>query len=366
MLEEDLQRRQKRLDTEIEEHEVTKDRLKEQVSSLTTALKQFASLSVEGIDSILKPKERTPVTDLAPAITAPVVPPYSRSTEDDELISRLRQENAMLQDQVSALHAAQSRANDLVEQARDLARKAEVTKMELTHQVRRYKDLAENAPKNAEELYSAQLTAARDEIQSYKAQLDILTTQNTLTDDNVRKKAAKYDVLARKYQNLKAQSDKMFEEFAQMEDTKDSAIMILQGMRDILMEVNASCPDDPTLAKLRPLVGGLDQSREQQEEEIFGEEDEEETSEQSDDSDVEVHQPVEDYDEFPRAEEGGPTIVVEEMIDISRPSLQPSSVETSQSRDSDAPAFACLWHTGQHCCQENRSSREVCIPMVAL
>jgi hypothetical protein len=371
MMRHDVGLRQRRLEEEVEEHARSKSILEEQITSLTTALKQFASLSPDGIEAILRPKPA--VATVAPLRATP--PPYVRSAEDEAIIANLREENANLQDQTAKLHAEKTASDAMVEQVRDVARRAEAAKSDLARQTRKFEIIAANAPKNAEELYRSQIREAEEKVKTYKAQITILTTQNLLTGDDIRKKAAKYDVLGRKYRNLLETHEKMLEELNDAEEARDTAILLLHRIRDTLAELHHASPEDQTLAKLMPLVGGIDgtvgnveEMREEQDEDkehAYDEHEEHEAvaehssmvTEHSSVSDMEGQQNAEqEYDKgIPRVEDGGPAIVVEEAMDINQP------IYESQSQRSDENVFVCLWHPANVACPEFHSSREVSV-----
>lgn len=368
MTKEDIERRQKRLEEEVEAHARTKSTLEAQITSLTAALKQFASLSPDGIEGILHPNPSI-VTTTEPLPGGPAIPPpYMRSAEDEALITQLREEAAKLQDQNAKLHADKTASDAMMEQVRDVARRAEAAKSDLARQVRKLEMVATNAPKNAEALYRSQITAAEEKIEGYEAQVALMIAQNNLTGDNIRKKAAKYDVLGRKYQNLTEAHEKTFEELCHAEDARDTAILLLHRIRDTLSEVNQSSPDDATLAKLKPLVGGLDEAmsglQKMQEEDEEEDDDEEEDGDELalDHSSVLAMSdilPTMEDDDVPRAEEGGPAIVVEEVMDINQQFFGTQSDIPMQSQRSDENVFVCLWHPTEGSCPEYHSTRDV-------
>lgn len=368
MMKHDVGLRQRRLEEEVEEHARSKSILEAQITSLTTALKQFASLSPDGIEAILRPKPAVAtVAPLPPLRTTP--PPYVRSAEDEAIIAQLREENANLQDQNAKLHAEKTASDAMVEQVRDVARRAEAAKSDLARQTRKFEIIAANAPKNAEELYRSQIREAEEKVQNYKAQIALLTAQNLLTGDNIRKKAAKYDVLARKYQNLLETHEKMFEELNDAEEARDTAILLLHRIRDTLAEVHHVSPENATLAQLMPLVGGIDGTMgnvEEMQEELQGEQDQDDEDEDEEREVAAEHSPMsgmegrqtvrQEYDDqIPRAEDGGPAIVVEEVMDINQ------RLYESQSQRSDENVFVCLWYPADVSCPEFHSSREVSI-----
>ncbi|CAG8673879.1 5326_t:CDS:2, partial [Acaulospora colombiana] len=263
LLQEERERLEKRLQDDVSEHALAKHAFEEEIFGLTTALKQFGSLEPARVEAILSRDKVSSVldtlqTDAGTDITmAP--PPYVRSEEDEALITRLRAENAELQDMVVRIKAEKASSDAMVEQVREVALRAEAARTDMSRQLRIFKEVAQNAPKIAEEMFSSALAAAQAEVEQYKSQVLILEAQNLLTGDEIRKKAAKSDILAKKYQRSQKKQEALFEELTILEQERDRANTLAQELTLIISDIGNNTANESTFERIRNILRGDDE-----------------------------------------------------------------------------------------------------------
>ncbi|CAG8638933.1 5455_t:CDS:2, partial [Acaulospora colombiana] len=326
LLQEERERLEKRLQDDVTEHALAKHAFEEQISGLTTALKQFGSLEPAGVEAILSQDKVSSVldtlqTDAGTDITmAP--PPYVRSEEDEALITRLRAENAELQDVVVRIKAEKASSDAMVEQVREVALRAEAARTDMSRQLRIFKEVAQNAPKIAEEMFSSALAAAQGEVEQYKSQVLILEAQNLLTGDEIRKKAAKSDILAKKYQRSQKKQEALFEELAILEQERDRANTLAQELTLIISDIGNNTANESTFERIGNILRGDDEVEAVDIEipDAIGEDQTEETttSESEDTDEGPIVEEADEEDEEKKSAKGDMNLTVEEIRDPSQ------------------------------------------------
>ena len=84
----------------------------------------------------------------------------------------------------------------MLKEAREIAGRAEASKAELMSNARIMRETLQTAPKAAEALFAARVSAAEGEAERLRAQVRLLLEQNKLTQaDEIRRKAARYSVV---------------------------------------------------------------------------------------------------------------------------------------------------------------------------
>jgi hypothetical protein len=369
-MQEERDRMEQRLQANVTEYTLAKHAFEEQIASLTTALKQFGSIDSAGVEAILSQSSAAGArqTQTGTDITmAP--PPYVRSEEDEALISRLRAENAELQDMVVRTRAEKASSDAMVEQVREVALRAEAAKTDISRQLRIFKETAQNAPKIAEEMFSSALAATQQEAERYKLEVTLLQAQNMLTGDDVRKRASKSDILAKKYQRLQRDQKDLLLEVSILEQERDRANALAQELTMIVSDIGNNTANESTLERIRNILQGEDQVETVDIEIQDGEEEEEETEETTtSDSDADGHtdggpivEEATDDDEREKSIHGDITLTVEEVRDPSQArSISPIMQGTPSIRveTSEDLVYLCHWTVNEHDCQYYFSSKE--------
>lgn len=249
---------EKRFSATIQEHVLAQRALEQQVASLTTALKQFGTMSPEGVDAIIQQTlaaSQETSTDVGVEGMVPTHPmSHVRSEEDEALIAQLQADNTRLKDSLVESQRAKASTDAMVEQMRDVARRAEAAKMELARQSRIDKEVARNAPTHFKDLYQSQLDEAKREIAELRAQVGILEAQSKLTGDVVRNRAARAEDFARKYNELVKKRDELLEDIYIAENERDDALFKLHDMQEKLKQTTLALSNPADLHKLPEIL----------------------------------------------------------------------------------------------------------------
>lgn len=386
MMQEDRDRMEQRLETNTRDHALTKRNMEQQITSLTTALKQFSSvIDPASVDAILKQDVGSTSAADVPMVQNPTPQTYVRSADDDQLIRGLREENAKLQDTVVQLRAERTSSDAMLEQVRDVARRAEAAKFDLNRQVRTLTETAKNAPKIAEEMYQSQLTAAEEETEKLKTQLEILLEQNRRTGDIIRKKAAKSDAFSSKYRSLTEKYERLFLELSEVEEERDGVMAELEVAKAMIERLGGTAP---TRDELQHLIFGMKNEGSESSASslpMFFRDDARNGHEAATDDNEES---VSGSASAP-PENAGPTLVIEGAVSSVEPVFDPPNLvmeeelvvdeETQLQADDTAASenlkdnvpenseefvWLCFWHPTEDACTERFTSKEVSFLMV--
>lgn len=349
-----------KLESEVRDHALSKQRLEAQITALTESINRF-NASSPAPESIQPPAP--------PAMDAVMAPPpvAQRSAEDDALITHLREEVAKLQDANSRQSAEIAHSNAMTEQARDVARRAEVARMELARKEKTAREIAQNAPKIVNELFTSRITKLEAEIEKYKTQNQLLLDQSRLTGDPIRKKAARYDGLLLKHNELSAKHEEMYEDLLLAENEKEIAVGFMRKVHAILQAQQGTTD---TAVLLRMLEELNEETQEDQSSED-GEDNNDEMGGVEDEGDGDslmvtepdqagpqpiVEERAQSY--HPPDFRDAPTIFIEEIEE--QPLAEAfTTPRSTQSEISDGLVYPCLWHQmDDENCQEYRSTKQ--------
>ncbi|KAG8840878.1 hypothetical protein FRC20_005371 [Serendipita sp. 405] len=368
ILQKEREVREQSFQTSIREHVLSKSALEEQVLSLTSALKQLSG-SLPDTVNLVQQEQRMSLEPLEPTDLV-------RRADDEALIAQLNAEVSKLQDQL--LHAQRAKANSdaMVEQVRDVARRAEATKMDLVRQSRIDREVALNAPKIAEELHMTALAEAQMTIDRQKVQIAILEEQHQLTGDIIRKKAAKFDGLQKRYQKLTIDHDELVDRLYNADDARAESASQLAHIRNVVAKISEALGNRESFAQVPGILSeilsqhlepGADTG-------TMGSSEEEEEGEEGDDQDMEGVSTTTglslgtdimgvNFDEDPR-EQNRPTLFIQELIGNVEPGIElsfPDAVESPEPvlvERSDDQVFPCLWHPSDDVCKAYHSTKE--------
>lgn len=392
MMQEDRERIEQRLEDQTRDFSFTKRNLEQQVASLTTALKQFGSIvGPAGVDAILKsgtspappPPAAAPSTSVDSIMQNPATNAHVRSEDDEQLISKLREENATLQDTVLQLRAEKHSSEAMLNQVRDIALRAEATKTDLNRQVRVLTEIAKNAPKIAEEMYQSQLTAAEEEVDKLKTQIEILLEQNRRSGDEIRKKASKSDTFSLKYRKLREKYNRVFEELNEVHDERDTAQAEIEVLKAMIERIGGEAPSREDIQKLI-FMGHIHDGSESgasslpmffKDDEHDGAEDStgdnDGSSEEGESVAPENNDPVLAVEEVMSGVESvfdPPNLVMDDdlvvdgrqiLVANSTQSTTNSNPNPSGTQTSDVLVWLCCWHTTEDSCTDHFTSKSV-------
>lgn len=138
----------------------------------------------------------------APTLSQVEVVP-NQSTENEEKLKDLEKRLDDLGDSKHRLQVERDYLSDMLKEAREIAGRAEASKAEFMSNARIMRETLQTAPKAAEALFAARVSAAEGEAGRLRAQVKLLMEQNKLSQaDEIRRKAARYSVVELKLQKM--------------------------------------------------------------------------------------------------------------------------------------------------------------------
>ena len=172
-----------------------------------------------------KPLEQTPT-----ASQMEVVP--NQSIDNEEKFKDLEKRIDDLNDSKHRLQVERDYLSDMLKEAREIAGRAEASKAELMSNARIMRDTLQTAPKAAEALFSARVSAAEGEAERLRAQVKLLLEQNKLSQaDEIRRKAARYSVVEQKLREMEGERLTLMQEVLDGEVEREKLIRELRRIK---------------------------------------------------------------------------------------------------------------------------------------
>ncbi len=148
--------------------------------------------------------EQKPLEQAPTAFQMEIVP--NQSTDNEEKLKELEKRLDNLSDSNHQLQVERDYLSDMLKEAREIAGRAEASKAELMSNARIMRETLQTAPKAAEGLFAARVSAAEGEAERLRAQVKLLLEQNKLTQaDEIRRKAARYSVVELKLREMEGE-----------------------------------------------------------------------------------------------------------------------------------------------------------------
>ena len=164
----------------------------------------------------------------APTASQMVVVP----TDIEEKLKELEKRLDDLSDSNRRLQVERDYLSDMLKEAREIAGRAEASKAELMSNARIMRETLQTAPKAAEALFAARVSAAEGEAERLRAQVKLLLEQNRLSQaDEIRRKAARYNVVELKLRENEGERLTLMKEVLDGEEEREKLIRELHGLK---------------------------------------------------------------------------------------------------------------------------------------
>jgi vacuolar-type H+-ATPase subunit I/STV1 len=159
-----------------------------------------------------------------------VVP--NQSIDNEERFKDLEKRLGDLSDSKHRLQVERDYLSDMLKEAREIAGRAEASKAELMSSARIMRETLQTAPKAAEALYAARVSAAEGEAERLRAQVQLLLEQNRLSQaDEIRRKAARYSVVELKLREMEGERLTLLKEVLDGEEEREKLSRELRGIK---------------------------------------------------------------------------------------------------------------------------------------
>ena len=156
----------------------------------------------------------------------------NQPTADDEKLKDFEKRLDDLSDSKHRLQVERDYLSDMLKEAREIAGRAEASKAELMSNARIMRETLQTAPKAAEALFSARVSAAEGEAERLRAQVRLLLEQNKLSQaDEIRRKAARYNVMELKLREMEHERLSLLKEVFDGEEEREKLDRELQRIK---------------------------------------------------------------------------------------------------------------------------------------
>ena len=156
----------------------------------------------------------------------------NQSTDNEEKFKDLEKRLDDLSDSKHRLQVERDYLSDMLKEAREMAGRAEASKADLMSNARIMRETLQTAPKAAEALFAARVSAAEGEAGRLRAQVKLLLEQNKLSQaDEIRRKAARYSVVELKLRAMEDERLTLLKEVYDGEGEREKLSMELRRIK---------------------------------------------------------------------------------------------------------------------------------------
>ena len=156
----------------------------------------------------------------------------NKSTDDEEKLKDLEKRLDDLSDSKHRLQVERDYLSDMLKEAREIAGRAEASKAELMSNARIMRETLQTAPKAAEALFAARVSAAEGEANRLRGQVRLLLEQNKLSQaDEIRRKAARYNMMDLKLREMEHERLSLLKEVFDGEEEREKLGRELQRIK---------------------------------------------------------------------------------------------------------------------------------------
>jgi hypothetical protein len=190
-----------------------------------------------------------------------VVP--NQSTDNEEKFKDLEKRLSDLSDSKHRLQVERDYLSDMLKEAREIAGRAEASKAELMSNARIMRETLKTAPKAAEALFAARVSAAEGESERLRAQVKLLLEQNKLSQaDEIRRKAARYSVVELKLREMENEKLTLLKEVFDGEEEREKLSRELWKIKQEHGLAIQGDAEDQTEERYGPVISDTDSNSE--------------------------------------------------------------------------------------------------------